>query len=94
MTEATLSAGPIEVAEEAGAYEIRFDPAEKVVEVVFAGEVLARSRRGSRDAVAASLLSAHQRGPHGPASGKRPQDLLSFQRYGQLLACEGRRKLR
>jgi len=45
MTEATLSAGPIEVAEEAGAYEIRFDPAEKVVEVVFAGEVLARSRR-------------------------------------------------
>ncbi len=45
MTEATLAAGPIDVSKEAGAYEFRHEPAEKAIEVVYGGEVIARSRR-------------------------------------------------
>ena len=45
MAEATLTSGPIEVTGEPGVYEFRSEPAARVIEVIFGGQVLARSPR-------------------------------------------------
>jgi class 3 adenylate cyclase/uncharacterized protein (DUF427 family) len=45
MTEAMLAAGPVDVVQEADAYEFRHEPAPKTIEVTFGGETLAWSSR-------------------------------------------------